>query len=211
MFNLKTSLLAAMVACGATAAGAATLGLPTNAPTFGAAGIVDYLEFGPDGDLSMFGAPATVSSLTTVDVATAELDFGFGFDLGDPFIDASGGFAITDANGTYLSGDLWYVGAESLSQGSGLIELQFGNLSGYGAAEWTQTALMNVIFDGLGSDVFAALQDGDFYDVEIALFGVQGTYDDPGAVAPAPIPLPATMWLLAAGFGGLITLRRKQG
>ena len=207
--SFRTIALAVGLTVFGASAQAASLGLPTSAPTIGASGTVDYLEFGSDGDLSLFGAAVDVSSLTSVDVATAELDFGVGFDLADPLADASGGFSVTDQFGTYLAGDLWYVGSRPLGVARSVIEFQFGNLTGRGAGEWTQTALMNVIFSDLGSDPFAGFVDGGFHDVEIGVFAVVGTYDDP-TLDPAPVPLPAAGWMLFAAAALLAALRRGR-
>ena len=207
----KAIKLALVLAFATVSAQAATLGLSTNAPTIGADGTVDYLEFGPDGDLSMFGAVVFGSSLTSLDLATAEMDFGIGFDVADPLSDASGGFSVSDQFGTYLAGDLWYVGSRLFGTNQSIIELQFGSLSGRGAGEWTQTALMNVIFSDLPGDPFAGLVDGVFHDVQIGLFAVQGTFQDPTTgPGPAPIPLPAAGLFLVAGIGLLGAMRKRH-
>ncbi len=178
------------------AASAATLGLVTSAPTIGATGTVDYLEFGPDGDLSLFGASVFGSSLTSLDVATAEIDFGIGFDLSAPEDDATGGFSVFDDQGLYLAGDLLALGTRGFRANDGIIELQFGSFEGRGVSEWTDTLLMNVIFSGTGSNAFESFFDGDYYDVEIGMFAVQG-----GPPTPAPVPLPAGIWMLLCGIG----------
>lgn len=178
---------------------AATLGLTTSAPTVGAEGVVDYLEFGSDGDLSMFGAPVFTSSLTTIG-AGAEVGFGIGFSLSDPEIGASGGFEIYDDQGLYLSGDLLALGFREYRTFDGLIELHFGSLTGRGVSEWTETLLMTVMFDGAGEDVFGSFFDGDFYDVDIGIFAVHSDQSP-----PSPIPLPASAFLLFAGLGIMAT------
>jgi len=155
----------------------------------------------------MFGAPVFVSSLTTLDVPTAELDFGVGFSLSDPIGDASGGFSVFDGGGEYLSGDLLAVGFRGFGAARSIIELQFGNLTGRGASEWTDSLLMNVIFNGLGDDPFAAVQDGDIFDVDIGMFAVQGGITDPD---PSPVPLPTSGLLMVAAFGGILAMRRKK-
>lgn len=193
----KPLFVAASLALAAGASHAATLGLQTSAPTIGAGGAADYLEFGPDGDLSLFGGVVTVSSLTTLDVATADLSFGVGFDLADPETGASGGFSVFDAQGLYLAGDLIDLGVRGFRAVDSIVELHFGNLTGRGTSEWTQTLLMNVIFDGLGDDPFAFFFDGDAYDVEIGVFAVVGGPE------PAPIPLPAAGWLLLCGVAAM--------
>ncbi|MDW3181523.1 hypothetical protein [Roseobacter sp.] len=112
-------------------ASAATLGLTTSAPTIGASGAIDYLEFGPDGDLSLVGGIVTASSLTSLDGPTADLSFGVGFDVADPQTGPAGGFSLFDAQGLYLSGDLIALGFRGFGLRS-IVELQFGSLSGRG-------------------------------------------------------------------------------
>ena len=209
MKYLRTLAMGVAIALAGTAAQAATLGLLTSAPTIGAEGAVDYFEFGPDGDLSMFGAPATVSSLTTLDVPSAEVEFAIGFDLADPENgSASGGFAVTDSLGTYLFGDLLALGSRSFGATGGLIELQFDILGGRGAAEWTDTLLMNVIFRDSGPDPFAFFMDGNFYDAEIGMFAVVGSVNPPPD--PAPIPLPSSAFLLIGAMGILAASARRR-
>lgn len=205
--KLLCLILCACMSAFAFSVQAATLGLSTSAPTIGATGEVEYIEFGPDGDISMFGAPITVSSLTTLEVPTAELDFGVGFSLANPVSDASGGFSIFDGGGEYLAGDLLAIGFRGFGATRSIIELQFGNLTGRGAPEWTENLLMNVIFNGLGDDPLAAMEDGDVFDVEIGMFAVQGGITDPD---PSPVPLPASGLLMLAAFGGILAMRRKK-
>ncbi len=194
--NIKVLIGALALVLASWSAQAATLGLMTSAPTVGADGTVDYLEFGTDGDLSMFGAPVYGSSLTTIG-DFAEVGFGVGFSLADPEADASGGFEIYDEDGLYLSGDLLALGFREFRTFDGLIELHFGSLTGRGAGEWTDTLLMTVIFDGVGDDPFATFFDGDFYDVEIGMFAVVS--DTP----PPAVPLPASAGFLLIGLGVL--------
>ena len=205
--TIKTIIGALALSIASLSAQAATLGLATSAPTVGADGVVDYLEFGPDGDLSMFGVPVHTSSLTTIG-AGAEVGFGIGFSLSDPESGASGGFEIYDDQGLYLSGDLLALGFRAFRAFDGLIELHFGSLTGRGVSEWTDTLLMTVIFDGTGEDVFGSFFDGEFYDVEIGMFAV--TSDAP---PPSPIPLPDSAFLLLAGLGtmaaGRLSLKRR--
>lgn len=205
--KLLSILLFAGVSALACSVQAATLGLITSAPTIGAEGELEYFEFGPDGDISMFGAQVTVSSLTTLDVSTAELDFGVGFSLADPVGDASGGFSVLDGGGEYLSGDLLAVGFRGFGATRSIIELQFGNFTGRGASEWTGSLLMNVIFNGLGADPFATVEDGDVFDVAIGMFAVQGGITDPD---PSPVPLPAPALLMLASLGGFLVMKRKE-
>ena len=203
MFRIHLISLALGFALAGFSASAATLGLSTSAPTIGAQGTVDYFEFGPDGDLSMFGAPTDVSSLTTLDVASGAVEFAVGFDLANPFSTASGGFAVTDVIGTYLAGDLVAMGSRAFGTSRSIVELRFDILSGRGASEWTPTLLINVIFDGLGPDPFAGFLDGEFYDVEIGMFAVVGG-DTP---TPAPIPLPAGLVLMLSSLGAIASCR----
>ena len=193
------------VGLGSEAASAATLGLLTSAPTIGAEGDVEYLEFGPDGDVSMFAGAVTVSSLTTLDVGSAEMDFGVGFDLADPVGTATGGFSVYDIGGDYLSGDLLAVGFRSLGAFRSLIEFQFGNLTGRGASEWTDTLLMNVIIPDPSDNPFSLFMDGDVVAAEIGVFAVVG-----GGPTPDPIPLPAAAWLLLSGLGATFVLKRRK-
>jgi len=199
------AVLGLVIGLGASAATAATLGLVTSAPTIGAEGDVEYLEFGPDGDVSMFGGVVTGSSLTTLDVPSAEMDFGIGFDLADPVGTASGGFSVFDAGGEYLSGDLLAVGFRSLGAFRSLIEFQFGNLTGRGTFEWTDTLLMNVILPDPSGDPFSFFVDGDVVAAQIGVFAVVG-----GGPSPNPIPLPAGAWLLLVGLSSLYITRRCQ-
>ncbi len=183
---------------------AATLGLTSSAPTVGAVGTVDYLEFEPDGDLSMYGATVSGSSLTTLDSRTADVSFGVGFDLADPETGATGGFSIFDTQGLYLAGDLIDLGFRGFRAVDSIVELHFGNLNGRGAGQWTETLLMNVIFRGLGEEPFAFFFDGDFYDVEIGIFAVVGDNQ------PSEIPLPAAGWLLVFGVLALRIAGRRS-
>lgn len=205
MYRLYEVILAVALLFFGGMAHAATLGLLTSAPTIGAHGTVDYLEFDTDGDLSMFGAAAYVSSLTTLDVASAEVEFGIGFDLADPESDATGGFSVFDSMGAYLTGDLVALGFREFIGGRSIVELQFGSLSGRGASEWTDTLLMNVIFDIAGDDPFTSFFDGDFYDVELGIFAVVGSSEP-----PTQIPLPASGLLLVGAIGATLIFRRRH-
>ena len=198
MFIAALAVLASTVS-----AGAAPLGLMTSAPTVGASGSVDYFETGADGDLSMFGAPVFASSLTSLG-AGALMGFGIAFDRSDPEADAAGGFQIFDDRGLYLAGDLVALGFRGFRTDDGLIELHFGGLFGRGVPEWTDTVLMNVIFDGAGDLPFGSFFDGESYDAEIGLFAVVS--DDP----PSEVPVPASGWLLALALSALAASRRRQ-
>ncbi len=182
---------------------AATLGLTTSAPTIGATGSVNYFEFGPDADLSLLDGFATVSSLTSLDVPSSDVSFGVGFDAAHPEAGATGGFSVFDAQGLYLAGDLIDLGFRSFGLRS-IVELHFGSLSGRGTPEWTETLLMNVIFDRAGDNPIAAFVDGDVFDVELGVFAVVGS------PAPPPIPLPAAGWLLLGGLAALAIGRRLR-
>lgn len=202
--NIRGLIAATALILSAVTAQGATLGLLTSAPTIGANGTTDYIEFGPDGDLSMFAGEVFASSLTTLHAPSGELDFAIGFDLADPTRDADGGFAVYDENGLYLAGDLLQVGFRGFRTNDSIIELQFGDFAGPGASEWTDTLLMNLIFSGLGEDPFAALVDGEFYDVQVGVFAVQG-----GGPTPSPVPLPASAFLLFGGFAMLRFLKTR--
>ena len=180
----------------ASAPDAATLGLSTSAPTIAASTAqVDYLEFSPDGDLSAAGMIVDGSSLITL-AGVAEISFGIGFDLANPDVAPSGGFDIYDDNGLYLAGDLIALGFRAFGGNGSLIELHFGQLSGNGEGEWTDTLLMNVIFPSGGGNPFDMFVDGENHPASIGIFAVTSV--------PTPIPLPGGLPLL---LGGLLCLR----
>ena len=200
MLNFKRMIAILGAVLWGTAAWAATLGPTTDTPTIEASGTVDYFEFGPEGDLSTFGADIYASTLKSLDASSAQLGFGVGFDLSDPGTDASGGFVIVDDLGLYLSGDLIALGYS----GNGVIELQFGDLMRRDASEWTDTVLMTVIFNGVEGEPFGSFFDGEFYDVDISILIV-------GPDNPVPaVPLPAAGWLLLGGLSALALRTRTS-
>jgi hypothetical protein len=200
--KINALILATWAVLAATQSWAATLGLQTSAPTIGAnVAEVEYLDFAPDGDLSMFGAAVTEASLNTPG-PNAEIGFGIGYALADPEGDASGGFDIFDDNGLYLAGDLINMGYRAFGGGS-LIELHFGNLTGSGASGWTDTLLMNVILRNVAPNPFDSFFDGDLYQAEIGVFAVVN-YEP-----PSEIPLPASAALLLVGVLGFAALGQR--
>lgn len=174
-------------------ANAASLGLTTAPPTLSASSaIVDFFEFGPDGDLSAFGAIVDFTDGVSPTGLT-EIGFGVGYPIANPTIGATGGFSISDDDGLFLGGDVIAVGFSEDG-----IELQFGNLSGSGAASFGASVLMRLQFDdALGVDPFAVLVDGDSYAASINVSNV------------APVPLPAAWPLLLSAFAGIRWMQRK--
>lgn len=190
-----TALLGAALA--APVAEAAFLNLPTAPPRVVASdATLDYLTFGPDGDLSTFGA--VVDSTEGVTLAgTAELSLGAGYALADPAGTATGGFDLFDANGLVLDGELARVGfSESLVTAlePGVLEFEFVNLGGPAASAFGPSVLMTVAFaDPIGPNVFANLVDGTAYDASLSVAHV--------------VPLPGAALLLASALAGLGIVR----
>jgi len=176
---------------------AAPLGLSTGSPTLGASfAFIDYLEFGPDGDLSTFGAEVDFTDGVSTTGFT-ELSFGVGFSLADPTSGATGGFDVFDDNGLYLAGSLFAVGFSD-----DLIELQFDNLLGAGTGSFGSSVLASIAFDdALGSNPFVSLIDGEFYTASITLSNVA---DD-----VASVPLPATLSLFLSGLFFLSWVKKR--
>lgn len=187
---------AGLIFSSAGMSGAASLGLTTSDPTMEASlAFVDYLEFGPDGDLSTFGAEVDSSNGISTSGIT-ELGFGFGFETSDPTNTASGGFDIEDANGLVLAGDLIAIGFTE-----DVIEAQFGNLSGSEAELFGSSILATISFaDPLGLNPFAKMNDGDFFEATVLISNVGGT---------TVVPVPASLPLLLLGFGGLAAIRSR--
>lgn len=198
--SMKHFITAAVVTAGtvlgAQEVAAATLGLRTEAPSLAtSAAFIDYFEFGPDGDLSTFGA--LVDSTDGVSpVGFTEIGFGIGVALADPTTGATGGFDVFDEDGLFLAGDLLAVGFVE-----DVIEFQFGNLSGSGAGSFGSSVLALIAFDDpLGANPFASLVDSDSLGASVTISNV------------APIPLPASVLLLLGGLVsiGAVGARRRR-
>lgn len=177
---------------------ATPLGLNTGLPMLEASfAFVDYLEFGPDGDLSAFGAEVDFTDGVSP-VGFTEIGFGVGFLLTDPTSGATGGFDVFDDNGLYLAGNLIAVGFSD-----DLIELQFDSLFGAGAGNFGSSVLASIYFDDvLGPNPFASLVDGDFYTASITLSNVADNVSS--------VPIPATLPLFLSGLCFLGWIRRRS-
>lgn len=177
---------------------AASLGLTTVAPTLKAGlATIDYLEFGPDGDLSTFGAEVDFTDGVSP-VGLTEIGFGVGFSLTNPTLGATGGFDIFDEDGFFLGGDLIAVGFSN-----DVIELQFGNLMGAGAGSFGASVLALIAFDDqLGPDPFASLVDGEFYPASITVSNVRAV--------DAAVPEPATLLLVLTALAGSGWIGRRR-
>ena len=183
---------------------ATTLGWPNGAPTIDATGSVNFLELGTDGDLSLFGAPVSGSSHTSLDIASAELSFVVGFDLVDPRNDASGGVLILDSFGEYLRGELQALVYPGVGAFDGSVELYFGKIVGRGKPEWPERLLMNIAFEDASDPPFQSFFDGDSYGVEIGISAVYGA-----GPKTSEIPLPAAWWLLVCALSLLFSQKRR--
>nr|WP_067292515.1 PEP-CTERM sorting domain-containing protein [Marinobacterium profundum] len=175
-----------------------SLGLTTQSPTLEASSAsIDYLEFGPDGDLSTFGAEVdSTNGVSTVGLT--EFDFGFGFSLADPTVGATGGFGIFDLNGLFLGGDLIAVGFLE-----DVIELQFGSLIGGGAGAFGSSVVAQLAFDDpLGLDPFASLNNGQLYTAFITVSNVAEIH---------AVPEPSTLLLFLSALLGFGWFRKKPG
>nr|WP_281719334.1 hypothetical protein [Nitrosomonas nitrosa] len=177
------------------AATAATLGLTTQNPSVGASSaIIDFFEFGADGDLSTFGWEIDTFNNVIPD-GFAEFSFGIGFSLANPTVDASGGFNIFDETGLFLGGDLAAVGFTE-----DVIEFQFNNLVGSAATDFGSSALLLVHFDeSLGLNPFNELIDGMFYTASVSITSVLPQVVTMPVSEPAALPMVA-MALLLMGY-----------
>jgi PEP-CTERM motif-containing protein len=184
---------------------AATLGLTTQNPTLGSSSVVvDYLEFGSDGDLfSLFTAEIDSSNGVTPDGSTT-LDFDAAFPLATPTINATGFLDILDANGQFLGGDLLAVGFTE-----DVVELQFNNLLGSAAGDFGSSVLALVTFDDplnalVGPNPFNSFVDGDFYTASVSISNVVNASAGANAV-----PEPNILALLFISLIGMFYYRRK--
>lgn len=181
-------------------ASATSLGLSTESPIVESSfALVDYFEFGADGDLSAFGAEVDfVDGVSPVGLS--EIGFGLGFSLAGPTAGATGGFDVFDQNGLFLAGDLAAVGFVD-----DIIELQYTNLSGSAAGDFGSSVLAIVAFDdALGTNPFDALVDGQSYVASISISRV---------VPAVSVPAPGTLWLilpLVLGGRGLFRALRQR-
>jgi hypothetical protein len=197
MKKLRTHLLGGLFLLAlATPSLAASLGLIPGQPELvvGSA-TVDYFEIGPDGDLSSFGTLVDGADGVSPTGVT-ELGFGFGFDLANPIVGATGGFDVTDENGLFLSGELQAVGFRD-----DVIELEFGALSGSAASSFDASVLMQIAFiDDWGVNPFTKLVDGNSYSTMISIANA----------APVPVPAALPLFLSALGFAAVFTRRRRK-
>jgi hypothetical protein len=173
---------------------AVPLGLPTSAPTIESSfALFDFFEFGPDGDLSTFGAVVDFAD-GAAPVGLAEIGLGFGFGLADPTIGAAGGFFVVDDNGLFLDGILEAVGFTE-----DIIELQFGSLGGAASADFGETVLALIAFDDpLGPNPFLAFNDGDLLTAAISISSVVAVSE------------PSTLALLAPVLLGIGWFRQRR-
>lgn len=171
----------------ATTASAASLGRSTEAPTIESSfAIVDFLNLSPDGELSSFGMEVDFTDGVTPTGLTT-IDFVAGFSLADPTTGLSGFLDVSDENGQFLVGDLQAIGFTE-----DIVELEFGNLTGAGAGSFGLSVLALIAFDdSLGSNPFAAFNDGDALTASVSISNISA------------IPLPAGLPLLLSGLIGL--------
>jgi len=196
--TIKAVISAACLIFGAGQAMAASLGLTTGTPSLMSdTAFIDVLHFGPDGDLSTFGAEV-ITSNGVAPVGFTEIGFGIGYGLADPTGTFSGGFDIFDEAGAFLAGDLLAVGFTE-----NVIEFEFGNLTGSGAASFGASVLALVSFDDpLGANPFDGLNDGASLSATVSFANVV----DPSV---APVPLPAGLPLLLVGLSAIAVTRRR--
>lgn len=197
MKTLRTHFLGSLLLLAFAAPSlAASLGLTPGQPALNAAIVtVDYFEFGSDGDLSSFGALVDGADGVSPTGVT-ELGFGFGFDLANPIVGATGGFDVSDENGLFLAGELQAVGFRD-----DVIELEFGALSGSAASSFDASVLMQIAFiDDWGVNPFTKLVDGNSYSTMISIANA----------APVPVPAALPLFLSALGFAAVFSRRRRQ-
>lgn len=176
---------------------ATTLGLEKGSPSLSSgAALIDYLEFGTDGDLSVFGVLVEEASEVPPS-GVAEIGFGVGFLRDSPIGNATGGFDIFDDEGLFLGGDLIAIGFQENT-----LELQFSNLVGAGSKFFDLSVLMVLEFaDSLGSNPLTSLVDGEAYLATISLFNVRNA---------SAIPTPGTLSLAILALFGLSWLQKKR-
>ena len=167
---------------------AGSLGLDAETPVVeSSAAVLDYFEFGGDGDLSTFGAVVDFVDGVSPNGLT-EIGFGVGFDLLDPTVGATGGFDVVDEDGLLLGGDLTSVGFFE-----DVIEFVFSNLSGSAAGDFGTSVLAVVAFaDALGPDPFSSLIDGQSYLASVSISRI---------AEDATVPAPSALLLVLSALG----------
>lgn len=187
MRNLLSSLAFLVVAAfAALPTQAATLDIPV--------ATIDYSTsvVGDVGDLLLFGANGVVDDgVSFIDVS---VDLMLSFEIANPYGTADAAIDILDGADLYLSGILSGIKFEE-----DLLTLVFSGLTGSAATIFGSALQLEIFFlDPIGSDPLRALVDGSSYDV--VAFGSD----------VAPIPLPASLPLLAGALGVLALRRRAK-
>ena len=150
---------------------------------------------------------------TSADLVTfGPVDFSFGialpafsdaellisFDPVDPIESITGDLLLIDAltNETLLSASNAVGGF-----GSGVVELMLQANGGTLSSDFAEGVFVELflIDPFIGDDPFGELQDGTTYDSSLTISAVV-----------APVPVPASLPLLAAGFLSIATLRRRR-
>jgi hypothetical protein len=198
--NMKMALTGAVLAAGLAFAGGAQAG--TCSPT---------------------GATITKIDSTTYAtgiVANACEDFVGNIDANTTFIDGlndgtffAGEFAVGTAwSEAPFTADIgfklgdWAVNFAPKVMNNVVIAVKGGNDSALFL--WKNLAQSGSSFEGTFDMLLAGLiAGGSGTGAALSNFNVAGVFVDNG---PAPVPLPAAGWLLAAGIGGLAALRRRK-